>query len=786
MLHMVLNRIRNSSLWKLSLCLLLFAPFSLISCNDQMDSHYEQPDWIKGSIYEVLEGRGNYSTFLKGIEIAGYTRIVQGKSILTVMAPNDEAFALYLKENYGVSSIENLPVSEVKKLIGFHLLYYSFDKEQLINFRPEEGDAATAEEELLNAGLYYKFRTKSQDSLTVELDTAGNYVNVYHLERFLPVFSYRMFQTKQIDAEYNYSYFYPNTEWKGDVGFNVSNAAVDEYAVIAKNGYIYTINQVLKPLETIYKELEAAGNYSEFLNLYNRYDYYSLDEMLTLDYGNGTDLYQHYHISPIPSIACEWPATDYTLVSDLAYTSYSAFVPDNAAFTSFFNDYWKVGGYDSLAEVSDESVEYLLFNSVYSKSIAFPEEITKGLIENHFGTIIQFDVDEVPVENRKVCSNGVLYGCDELTPPAMFGSVTGPAYQYKKFSYFLKMLANSDMVLTLCSDAVDYVMLYPSNEQMNNMGITLDSTSNRLQQANSNISNSNQQNYVYTHVVSVDGNATELPTSGVNVIRTLSPNMPLYWFLKDGKITNSIKFTELLKYKTNKTTEEQVFCDFQELTFRDGWTNGKCYTYSDLLFEGSMANAIYGKFIPMMITLRNDETTNFYGFINLLDKAEMLDMEMMSVNVVVENCYMFIPSTRALEEAILENEIPGITASGTIAGATDFFSHCSVTDVEALQYYLKLYFIPYSTAVISNCPYVGWGEDTTPNGLPTLQSYDVVSEDGKAQTITTCVNVFDNGTKLSIQLVGDENNRLIDVIPDYYYLPFIFDDGCVQFIEDVL
>ena len=118
------------------------------------------------------------------------------------MAPNDEAFASYLKSEYGVNSIEELSVDESKKLIGFHIMYYSFDKNKLINFRPEEGDGATDEELMVNAGLYYKFRTKSQDALTLEVvnDTTGQEGYVYHLERFLPVFSYRMFQTSIITS----------------------------------------------------------------------------------------------------------------------------------------------------------------------------------------------------------------------------------------------------------------------------------------------------------------------------------------------------------------------------------------------------------------------------------------------------------------------------------------------------------------------------------------------------------------------------------------------------------
>ena len=116
-----------------------------ISCQDNL-SYYDMPKDMKGSIYETLQERGNYSTFLNGVDIAGYAPLLQGKGIWTVMAPNNDAFAEYLKSEYGAESIEDLSVEEVQKLIGFHILYYSFDKNKLVNFRPNEGDGATEEE----------------------------------------------------------------------------------------------------------------------------------------------------------------------------------------------------------------------------------------------------------------------------------------------------------------------------------------------------------------------------------------------------------------------------------------------------------------------------------------------------------------------------------------------------------------------------------------------------------------------------------------------------------------
>ena len=188
---------------------LLCLPLLFTACKDNMDEHYEVPDWVADNAWEVLSSseHGNYSIFLQGVEIAGFKQMLEGKAILTIMAPDDSAFQAYLSEK-GYATINDMPVDEVKKVIGYHVLYYSYNKEKLVNFRPT-GNTETEEEQNVAAGLYYKHRTRSSDAPTIETTATGSSVMVYHLERYLPVFSYRYFQTKGIDAKSNYEAFYP-------------------------------------------------------------------------------------------------------------------------------------------------------------------------------------------------------------------------------------------------------------------------------------------------------------------------------------------------------------------------------------------------------------------------------------------------------------------------------------------------------------------------------------------------------------------------------------------------
>ena len=82
--------------------------------------------------------------FLEAAELSGFKPILDGKSVATVMAPDNDAFAAYLEE-HGYVSVKDIPTDDLKKLIGYHLIYYSYSKSDLENFRPE--DSATSKDD---------------------------------------------------------------------------------------------------------------------------------------------------------------------------------------------------------------------------------------------------------------------------------------------------------------------------------------------------------------------------------------------------------------------------------------------------------------------------------------------------------------------------------------------------------------------------------------------------------------------------------------------------------------
>jgi uncharacterized surface protein with fasciclin (FAS1) repeats len=722
-----------------------------------MDEHYKIPGWLKGSAWEVLEDRGNFSIFLRGVELSGFKPIVEGKSILTVMAPDDDAFRVYLASR-NVSSIDQLPVAEVSKLIGFHLMYYSYSKTMLENFRPD-GVANS----LYAAGLYYKHRTKSQDAneqVTVYdegVDDSGlptftpRVITLYHPERFLPVFSSYLFNSKRVDPTYNYEYFYPNSRWTGADGFNVSNASVTEYGVVADNGYVYMIDQVLEPLETIYTEMKKKeSTYSRFLDMYERFAVYVKDDALTTEYGNGSDLYLYSHGNDLPPIAYEWPHSDFRNISGLSALSYTVFAPSNDAFEAFFESYWRPGGYTSLNEVDPVAMEYILGNHVYSGLVVFPEEITRGDISTRFGTKINVDVSRV--QDRRMCVNGVFYGLEQMTVPEIYRSVTGAAFQGKQFSWYLYLLKNSSLLESLASPDVTMVALMPTNDQLASLGILKDVNGDLMIEVDGipePMSAASMQNIVNMHLVT--GGAA-LPATGTRVIRTNSPFN--YWYVKNGKITTSAIYTA---GKVNNAAYDP-FASFSEVLFDGGaWSNGNAYAYAGEVFMPAGSQRLSD-----LLSIDRDATRPFYEFAQLVQGSNLVTDG--SLNFIGAHFVVFIPTNSAVTQAIAAGRIPGVETDGT------------VSDKAALSEYLQYYFLSTDANGLVDYPYIGSDCAGTFNTSRLL-------ERTPTGVVYARLSILDNGSKLSVLTNG---NVQVDVDEQFDYFPFSYTDGGFHLIKDVI
>jgi len=752
----------------LRVCSLSVAAAFVVSCQESVSEsdHYQTPDWLKGNAYEVLAQEGNHTMFLKGIELSGYRPIVEGKSIMTVMAPNDDAFAKFLQQQ-GYSSVEDMQAKapvQLKNTIGYHLMYYAYDWDKLVNFRPNEGDGASQEQKQLQGGMWYKHRTHSADDMEQmrgKLNSVDTTVTVYHYERFLPVLSNRFFATKGIDAKANYEYFYPGSSWSvsGD-GFQVSNASVtDQAAVITDNGYLYHVSQVVSPMETIYQTLKQNPNYSDYIGLYDQYAELTPAATETSD-NVGKVVYTLTH-NGLPNIACEWPVTDYRQMATLERAAYNIFAPSNQAIARFFQNYWTAeGGYRSLSDLDPLITQYFILQSFAdTDEPVFPEEIRGGKVETAFGTPININPDDV--DDRLFCENGVVYGMNDMEAPAIFSAVVGPAFKDTAYQCYLYTLDKSELILSLASDKTEFVTLIPNNRQFlqNEPSMRLNTTTaGRLLEVYSDedgnyvtMGQGQTRDIVNMHTAS---NIDALSTSGTQVVETNSPFN--YWFVHNGQITTNARFNEQL----NPAYDGTPFVDFHEIqNAGQPWSNGRAYAYDadDLFSEAS------GDGLEHLLSVANDKNYAYYLFAQLLQKAGLVDTKsssMPSLASAGNRLVVFVPTNDAIKQNFAK--IPG-TAKLTIADDGTLSGAPTSTQKAELANYLRHYFVSSLMNTITSYPYPG------------------SSFQGKFLTMSGEDLTVVNGGQ-TIQCLGSS----VNITDKYFGLPFAFSDGCMQFVDGIL
>lgn len=716
----------------------------LSSCSKkELVSHYERPEWLRGNIWEILEERGNFTHFLDGVDRTGFREVLDGKTIATVFAPDNEAFEAYFKAK-NISNIGQIPEAELSRLIGYHIVYYAYGKDRLYDYQPGGSEGY----EINNAGLYYKHRTRSVDSITVEVDkTDGRRKKVFHKDRFLPVFSQQHFNTKGIDAASNYEYFYGAGSWKGSDGFNVSNASVEEYAIPADNGYVYIIDEVLEPLNTVYDELANNGNYRDFIALYDKYRTFWYDQESSANYAAAGDSLFIINHSGLPPIASQWSHNgesgfpDYANLAQLSYRAYNVFAPSNTALQGFFNDYF-APYYNTIFDVDMLPLAMVMYNHVYQGNIVFPSEIGKNEdIKTSYGTPIFFNPN-TDVQDKAIASNGVYYGMNKVLVPDLFNSVTGAAFRNPRYKMFMYMLANTGLYQTLSSRDIEFTLFIPEDEVLLNTLVgdsyLFWSEGNPLVFGDEGVMVQNddgllvpwslrqQEVFLSDHIVY--GRIGSLAEK--KVYRTRNPFS--YVYTDNGKAYSSLSYN-------------MPDLDIELSAIPGNWYNGITMepSVSMMAESRSIKGTIIGAETPSNPLNRYAEFSKLLGRAGLLEAGSALSF------LFGNRFLLFAPDNATVLQGLADGVFP--------------------EDNVALAAYLKSYFISVPDNSLGDYPFPGFGVQGLWNTAQ-LTGYQQYRQ----------LEVLDQQTQLALK---DTDGTIIPVSTDF---PQLFSDGAVYSISGLL
>lgn len=731
---------------------------SLVACQSEMDKYYEVPDWLKGNAFEVMQDKGTFSNFMKAVERSSYADLVKGKGIVTVMAPTDEAFAAYLtKHNY--NSVDDIPEVELNKLVGYHLVYYSYSKNDFLFYNPKGVDS---EQEY--PGNYFKFRTKSRDAISTAVDRANSNAvrKIMHKERFIPIISGYSFS---FSDQGDYETMFPGSVYTGGANsFNVANASVIGDELVTDNGYLYTIDQVIEPLETIYAEMNKENSdYTLFADMYDRFVNYQYDEDATRDYGNGDSLFVHSHYM-LPPIACEWTnystlnIPDYAQMNYLSSISFAIFAPDNEAINQFFQKYW-AASYNSLDEVN--YVPLYQFMTTHTARYG-GGMISVRTLKNHISYNDSWDDSKLTEPNDvKVCSNGVLGGMKgNVITPEIFETPISPAVCDKNYNMFA-LLCQRGALFDIFDSSLDkdFDVFFPTDDML--------------------LSTEYNGDYIQY----LKGNPYIINDEQVQVANSSDGTMSNATTSQSKSIAGAHIADDVMAQKSETEVIYSTYNDYEYL-YRKGnkiyssatWNSEKfgnevSVPEIELIKSYDMGNAFALKGDNSTTSLIADQSnfkdrvkqikgaTDYSGFGIYLGMASVDDSEP-AFNFLQGNRFIVFVSTQAAVLADLTSQNPKFSQRAP---------------QEERDMFVKSLFVDMSASGMIDYPFATTGKDTE----KVLTTFGSKTVDGKkVSTTITLINKADGSMKLR-----DSKGNEVNIIS---FFPYIYADGAAYVIDGVL
>jgi len=443
---------------------ILIAFCVLSGCTKEFEEYYKVPEGLIGTILDVLEEEGNYTQFVKAVELIEFDDILGATGNFTVFAPDDDAFAEFFTGS-GYSSLEDIPEEELEGIVYYHVVFWAYSRFMLLYGLGVQD--VTIDYTTLN----YKKPTRFIPPMTVETDTLGRPYNVYHESKFIPVYSDELFAELDEDASVNYNFLYPETPYNG---FHVDRAEIVEYDIPAQNGWIHKINKVLVPPGNHNDILEESEEFSVFKELLDKNIYYQYSSSYTTAQANEGDVDEDGELDSLflqmNSLFPSGSSPDIENVgSNGMQNILTLFAPSNQALQNFMTE--RMRGYSSINEVGEFWISWYLVH--YIGMNYWPSSfgtLTEDWEWDLTSTLHDCNLSEADIDHSQMASNGPFCGINKYFLPKIFESVAQPVIGDKEYEWFCNMLVFylSDRLLN--EENLVFTVFAPSNTAIKDAG----------------------------------------------------------------------------------------------------------------------------------------------------------------------------------------------------------------------------------------------------------------------------------------------------------------------------
>ncbi|MFT3824943.1 MAG: fasciclin domain-containing protein [Chitinophagaceae bacterium] len=741
-------------------CMLLVAASILTQCQKKaFEDKYDRPDSLQPPIYQQLESLGRFTNLLKLIDKAGYKATLEAGGYWTMFAPNDEAFKQYFTDK-GIGNVDAIDSTTARAMVQYLLVYNSYKEERLDDYQATANNTgwtpsiAFRRRTAYYTGFYKDTTQYNRQIVALATNrnnkggTSGNYVTTDDNNKYITYFTTSYFNSFNLSAA-DYNYFYPKSEY---TGFNIGEAKVVTKDQVAENGVFHEVDKVITPLMSIDEYIRTKPEYSSFKAILNRL--YTNNTISFIYNATAANRYKvltgksdSVFVKIYSNLLAYSPNNENFMKeedNDGQKDCWSIFIPTNTA----VDNYVKNVLCQYYATIDDLPIEVItdFLNAHMFPTVVWPSKF--AVTKNNFSEPARFDPNADVVE-KKILSNGFLYGTSKVEEADVFSTVYGKAYLNPKFTMMTRLLKFSGLNLLIAKSNISANVLMIPDAVFSAAGYSYNATKDQ-----------------YEYKATPTSTAT---TNGVNdkltrIIKTCvffapykesTDNLSGSGIVKSGDAGNEGDYITFNanKIQTGGLLDAGVWANVDSSKTA---TNGKVYFLNQLPIYSEKG---VGTHIKNLGTATTSDYNYFWQYLSNSSYYNTTTTEIVGLSGFST---IFVPTNTAIKQAVNDGLLPG---TGTAPNKTPNFVPSDEAGKDLVRKFIQ-YHILYGHTVVPD------GKTESP------YNYDSFLKNAQGTalrfTVTTtpgALSIKDNYSRVANVIVAQSNNlsnrSVIHLIDNY-------------------
>ena len=732
---------------------------SIAGCQKKAyEKYYEDTNGLEPPIYQQLQAAKHFTSLLSLIDKSGYRTTLDAAGYWTFFAPNDEAFKTFLMEK-GISGVDKIDSASARAMVQYLLVYNSFKKDRLDDYQATLNnagwtpDAAFRRRTAYYTGFYNDTNINNKPIVAIASNRnnlanslTGNYIADDDNNKYITYFTDTYFSSHGLSAT-DYNYFYPNSEYKG---FNVAQAKVVSQDIVAGNGIIHEIDKVISPLMSIDEYIRTRPEYSSFKAILNRlytnntiqfiYNAAASHRYQVLRGRNDSVFVKAYssRLAFSPNNENSYKLED----NDGQKDCWTMFIPNNAAVDAYVKNVL-CEYYPSLDVMPIEIIIDFLNAHMFATAV-WPTKFS--VTRNNLSEPARFDA-VADVFDRKILSNGMVYGTTKVQASDIFSTVYAKAYLNPQYTMMTKLLDVSGLRLLVSKSNIPVNMFLISDKTFLDSGYYY---------------NASKSQFEYKPAT-----ATAATTNGVNdrlqrILRTCVFFDPFKQKIENLSGSDIVKSGDAgtegdyIRFNNN-TVVSSGLLDFNKSARVDSSktaANGKVYYINNILFGSEKGLGLN------LQRLGATTASDYNSFWQYLSNSNTYNATTAEINGLTGFTTIFVPTNAAIKQAVNDGLLPG---TGTAPNKNPNFSPTSEPDKEQVRRFLS-YHILAGNSIIPDGNNTGGFNSFLKNASGTSLRFTVNNTPG-------AISIVDNFSRTSKVIVASSNNlgnrSVIHLIDNY-------------------